>query len=57
METSYEGHTDKLSLYHSDPTYEAWKLTYGLGIGKESTHSDPTYEAWKHQLVIMGKLF
>ena len=47
-------------MFHSDPTYEAWKLE-GVVI-KPLTHinSDPTYEAWKHSsktLLIFSSIY
>ena len=35
------------ALYHSDPTYEAWKLEQVKEILEKMNDSDPTYEAWK----------
>ena len=48
METRRFGHWQQESPWHSDPTYEAWKLTYIKLIQcRNLCHSDPTYEAWK----------
>ena len=33
--------------YHSDPTYEAWKLVSFAYPEPGFRNSDPTYEAWK----------
>ena len=48
METSLNIAFTKLSVRHSDPTYEAWKRINRSGvINPPSPYSDPTYEAWK----------
>ena len=33
--------------FHSDPTYEAWKLFRHITVPVGHSYSDPTYEAWK----------
>ena len=47
METHATPSLSFLHSYHSDPTYEAWKLDQPTDLALVYGHSDPTYEAWK----------
>ena len=49
METSIGHPLIFISNKYSDPTYEAWKLSWLSFLRDYERNSDPTYEAWKPQ--------